>query len=208
VKDTLVGILKDHHWWPHFEQDLAEARTIIAEVRDSVEEGDTGLFDGSDKVVLSHTHSESRGTLSFEHSVWVVRILNPSIHLLQLACEVFVAQVVDHATRNRKEIAFVAPIQIVERRRKETIIEGTTLGTRQDRKTYARSHRKIEFWIGVCGTGALMFLILLTFPWQWRDLHNAQQTWLFFSVREVYRVSGSDNFDLVCAVSLISSKLA
>jgi hypothetical protein len=152
VEDSLVGILKEHHWWPHFDQSSQDAESLISEIRDSVEEGDVGLFMGSRKFVLSHTGTESKGTLSYEHQVWVLRILNPSIHLLQLACQVFVAHVVENAVRNNKKIAFLGPIQIVERQRKETIIEGQTLATPKDRVAYARSHRGMEFWIGVIGT--------------------------------------------------------
>lgn len=167
VRETLVGILKEHHWWPHFDQDSDDASSLIAEVSDSVEEGDAALFAGSDKVVLTHTPTDSRGTLSLEHNVWVLRVLNPNIHLLQLACETFVAQLVEHATRNNKTIAFVGPIQIVERRRKETIIEGRTLATPEDRRAYARSHRGIEFLIAVGGAITLGALLLLTYPWSW-----------------------------------------
>lgn len=102
IPEALVVTLKEHRWWPHFEQGATEAQHIIAEVRDSIDEDDVSLFDSSQKFVLSHTGSESRGTLSLEHSVWVVRLMNPSIHLLQLACEVLVSQVSDHAGRNNK----------------------------------------------------------------------------------------------------------
>lgn len=178
VKETLVGILKEHHWWPHYAQDSEEAKCLIAEVRDSVEEGDADLFDGSDKVVLSHTPTDSRGTLSLEHNVWVLRVLNPSIHLLQLACEIFVAQLVERATRNHRKIAFVGPIQIVERRRKETIIEGRALATPEDRISYARSHRGIEFRIAQGGAITLGILLLITYPWPWWTAESATLTWV------------------------------
>jgi hypothetical protein len=179
VKETVVGILKEHHWWPHFEQASPEALTIVQEVRDSVEDGDEALFNSSDKVVLSHTPTETRGVLSLEHGVWVTRLLNPSIHLLQLACETFVAQVTEHAQRNHRRIAFVGPIQIVERKRKETIIEGQALATKADRTHYARSHRGLERRIAIGGLIVLGALVLATFPWSWRDLTSPGQTWLF-----------------------------
>lgn len=178
-KETLKGILIEHRWWPHFDQFSDEAKHVIAAVRDSVEEGDIALFDGAEKVVLSHTATESDGTLSLEHNVWVLRILNPNIHLLQLACETFVAQLIEHAVRNHRKIAFVGPIQIVERKRKETIIEGRTLATPSDRLAYARSHRGIEYRIAQGGTVVLVVLLALTFPWPWRDLANVEQSWLF-----------------------------
>jgi hypothetical protein len=179
VKDTLVGILKEHNWWPHFAQDSADAHQIVGEIRDSVEETDVQLFDGSDSIVLSHTPTESRGTLSLEHNVWVLRLLNSNIHQLQLACETFVRQLVEHAVRNHKHISFVGQIQIVERKRKETIIEGQTLATPNDRKAYARRHRRVEFLVSPVGAGVLVLLLLITFPWPARDLANPQQTWLF-----------------------------
>jgi hypothetical protein len=114
------------------------------EAKDSVEEGDEDLFMESRKHVLSHTGTESRGTLSFEHQVWVLRLLNPSIHLLQLACEVFVGHVAENAARNHKKLNFVGPIQIVERRRKETIIEGQPLATAKKIGLYMPG--TIEVW--------------------------------------------------------------
>jgi hypothetical protein len=179
VKDTLVGVLKDHTWWPHFDQGSDDALQIITEIRDSLEEGDVGLFDGTDKIILSHTPTESRGTLSREHDVWVIRLLNPNIHSLQLACATLVTQVVEHASRNHKKISFVGPIQIVERKRKETIIQGRTLATPQDRRAYARSHRGVEFSITLVGVVVLVALLFLTYPWSWRNLNNPQQTWIF-----------------------------
>jgi hypothetical protein len=179
VKDTLIGILKEQHWWPHFSQNSADATKLVTEIRDSVEEGDIGLFEGSDKIVLSHTPTESRGTLSMEHNVWVIRLLNPNIHLLQLACETLVTQVVEYASRNHKKISFVGPIQIVERKRKETIIEGRALATAQDRRAYARSHRGVEFRIGQVGVVVLIVLLILTYPGPWRNLSDPRQIWMF-----------------------------
>jgi hypothetical protein len=179
VKDTLVGILKEHHWWPHFEQGSNDSANIIAEIRDSLEEGDIGLFNGSDKIVLSHTPTESRGILSLEHNVWVIRLLNPNIHLLQLACQTLVTQVVEYASRNHKKISFVGPIQIVERKRKETIIEGKALATLSDRRAYARAHRGVEFRISLVGVCFLLTLLIVTYPWSWRHLDSPKQTWIF-----------------------------
>ncbi|MEI7870157.1 MAG: hypothetical protein WCI11_19915 [Candidatus Methylumidiphilus sp.] len=179
VKETLVGILKEHHWWPEFEQESEKAQQVIDDIQDSVEDRDTDLFTRNDKIVLFHTPTESSGALSLEHNVWVVRILNPNVHMLQMACESFVSQYVSHATRNHKNIIFAGPIQIVERKRKETIIEGRTLATPLDRRKYARSHRCVEFLISRGGMAVLFGLLLLTFPWSWRDLANTQQTWLF-----------------------------
>lgn len=178
-KDLLIGILREHHWWPHFGQNSAEAKRIITDVQDSLQENDIELFDGSEKVVLSHTPTESSGTLSLEHSVWVVRLLNPNVHLLQLSCETLVNQVVGYASLNHKKIVFVGPVQIVERNRKETIIDGRTLATQQDRMTYAKSHRPVEFLISWAGAATLVTLLLLTYPWSWRDPSIAWETWLF-----------------------------
>jgi uncharacterized membrane protein YeaQ/YmgE (transglycosylase-associated protein family) len=152
---------------------------LEGEVRDSVDENDVGLFDGSRKYILTHTGTESRGTLSFEHQVWVLRILNPSIHSLQLACQVFVAQVAEHAARNNKKVSFVGAIQIVERKRKETIIEGHALATSRDRLAYARSQKSMEFFIGIIGSIVLILLLLFTYPWPFRNFASPQQTWMF-----------------------------
>jgi hypothetical protein len=179
VKDTLVGILKEHHWWPHFDQTAESAKRITQEVQDSVEDSDAELYGDSEKIVFYHSPTDSKGTLSFEHSVWVVRILNPNIHLLQRACETFVTHVVDHATRNNKKIMFTGSIQIVEQKRKETIIEGRTLATQQDRCTYARTHKHLEFFISKVGVITLISLLLFTFPWSWRNLGSVEQSWIF-----------------------------
>jgi hypothetical protein len=177
VKETIIGILREHHWWPHFKPESEDAQKIITDVRNSLEEGDISQYDGSDKFVVSHTPTDSYGTFSFEHRVWVVRLLNPNVHSLQLACETLVSQLVVFAVRNDKTIDFVGPIQIVERNRKQTIIEGRALATRKDRIAYAKRHRQIEFRISRWGGWVLLGLILLTFPWPFRDPKNLYEIW-------------------------------
>src|SRR6267142_6436989 len=99
VMEGLVVVLKEHHWWPHFAENSDEAESLKREVRDSIEETDIALFEGSKQILISHTPTESRGTLSLEHNIWVARLLNPSIHLLQLSCENFVVEVANYAAR-------------------------------------------------------------------------------------------------------------
>jgi len=177
-KDALVGILREHHWLPGFDQNSPEASKLIAEVQDSVDEEDVVLFRGIEKIVLSNTQTESKGTLSLEHEVWVVRLLNPSINLLQLACQTLVTHIVENALRNHKKIDFKGPIQIVERKRKETIIQGRVLATPQDRHAFARSNRRIEYRIAQIGFVTLLVLLLVTYPWSWHDPKNPVQTWI------------------------------
>ena len=120
-EDSIVGVLKDHRWWPHFSQTSTDAMTIVEEVRNSVADKDVQTFDDSSKYVLSHTASDSRGTLSKEHGAWVTRILN-DVHPLQLACASLVTQLAEYAAHNNKRLSFDTPIQIVERKSKATII--------------------------------------------------------------------------------------
>lgn len=167
VRESLIGVLKEHLWLPPFSEDSQVAKNIVNDVRTSIEEKDIPLFDSSEKIVIAHAGTDSNGVLSLEHEVWVLRVLNPSIHLLQSACQIFVMQVVDHAMRNHKAISFQGPIQIVERNRKETIIEGRTLATREDRISYARSYRGLEFRIALFGSIFLLGLLLFTYPWKW-----------------------------------------
>ncbi len=179
VEEALIVVLKEHFWWPDFPQDSQHADRIIKDVRDSLDDKDVDYFDSSKKLVLSHTPTESYGTLTMEHNVWVLRLLNPSIHSLQLACETLVKQVVDYANNNRKRIEFVRSVQIVERKRKETIIEGQVLATSEERTRFARSHRRIEFIISRLGACLLAILILITYPWPFRDIANPHQNWVF-----------------------------
>jgi hypothetical protein len=179
MPESLIGILRENKWWPHFDQTAEEAQHIIDEVRDSIDENDVNIFDGSRKFVLSHTGSECRGTLSLEHEVWVVRLLNPSIHLLQFACEVLASQISDYAGRNNKAVHYEGPVQIVERKRKETIIQGQVLAEASARRAYARTHKGIDFKICIVGSVVFVILLLLTFPWPFRDPSNTAQTWLF-----------------------------
>jgi hypothetical protein len=177
VTETLVGVLKEKKWFFETSQDQAEI--LIQEVRDSVEELDLEIFNAAAKIPLFNPATDSRGTLSREHETWVARILNSNIHQLQLACEGLVFELVDNAIANEKEITFDGPIQIVERRRKETIIEGQTLATRKDRWRHARSQHGLEFAIAIGGMVVLAGLLLATFPWGWRNFDSRSQTWMF-----------------------------
>ena len=179
MKDTLVVILKDYNWWPSFDQDTTNAQSIISEVQSSVDDKDAELFKEVEKVVLFHTPTGSSGTLSLEHNVWVVRILNSNIQLLQVACEIFIAQVMEYTMRNHKPIDFMGDIKIVERKQKESIIAGRTLASPQARRTYARLHRGMEYKIFIIGVIVFVILLFITFPYQFRDFNNLQQTWLF-----------------------------
>lgn len=179
LQDTLVGVLKEHHWWPQFEQSSESASQLIQKVRDSVDPADVESFDQASKFVVAHTPTEASGTLSLEHGVWVIRLLSENMHLLQVACETLVLQLVEYVNRNKKTISFVGPIQIVEQRRKETIIEGQTLATAEDRLSFARSHKSVELSIVKLGSGVLLALLLVTYPWSFRDFTSHPQTWLF-----------------------------
>lgn len=178
IEETLVGQLKEHHWWPHFAQDSQEANGIVQAVEDSLDPEDVSLFKGSKKFVLAHTATDSRGTLSYENNVYVLRTMNASIHLLQLACETFVAYLTEYSTLNHKKIAFLGHIQIVEQKRKETIIQGQTLATVKDRVAYARGHKRMEFRIGIIGAVVFVLLLVLTFPWSFRNFNSRHEAWL------------------------------
>lgn len=179
VQETLVGILKENHWWPQFEQRSKEAEQLIQKVRDSVDPTDVDSYDKVQKLVIAHTPTEASGTLSLEHGVWVVRLLSEDMHLLQLACETLVLQLVEYVNRNKKKISFVGPIQIVEQKRKETIIEGQTLATAEDRRRFARSQKSVELSIVKLGVIVLVVLLIITYPWPIRDFSSHPQTWLF-----------------------------
>lgn len=127
--------------------------------------------------------SESKGTLSVEHDVYVLRLLNPNLHLLQRACETFVAQIGEAAERNTKVVQFEGAIQIVEIGRKETIIQGQTLATKKDRLGYARGHNSVQFMTAWVGAIVLVVLLIATYPWGWRDFNSRPESW-FFSVVE------------------------
>lgn len=179
VQDSLVGVLKDHHWWPQFDQLSENAQQLIKVVRDSVDENDIRYFDESHKIVVTHTPTEAIGTFSYEHGVWVVRLFNENMHLLQRACETLVLQMVEYVNRNSKKISFLGPIQIVERKRKETIIEGVTLATPEERIDYVRSHKSVEFLISRVGLISLVLLLFMTFPWAFRNFNDLPQNWIF-----------------------------
>ena len=189
VEETILGIMRENYWLPDFGQNSDRAQNLIEEVRGTVDDEDVELFNGTKKILLWHTPTECRGTLSCEHNVWVVRLLNSSVPWLQSASAMLVSQLVEHANANRKTIGFPIPIQIVERKSKQTIIEGLVLATFESRREYARSHRGVELRISKLGLGALVFLLVATCLWSLFDGSSWSDTWpwpWFFSVLEKF----------------------
>ncbi|MEI6692163.1 MAG: hypothetical protein WCL43_05535 [Chlorobium sp.] len=178
--ESLIIILKGNQWWPTFEQESAEAERIVSEMKESVKESDIPLFLASKKFVLISAVTETRGTLSHENNFWVLRLLNQNLSLLQLDCQVFVHRCIKHANQIQKQINFFdTPVQLVERNRKDPIIEGKILASKKDRFFYARKQKKVEYTIGVVGFFIFIILLFITYPWPFRDHSNQTQMWLF-----------------------------
>jgi hypothetical protein len=178
--ESLIIILKGNQWWPTFDQKSSDAEKIINEMKDSVSENDISFFLASKKFVLLSAVTETHGTLSYERNYWVLRLLNPNLSLLQLDCQVFVHKCIKHANQMQKKINFYEkPVQLVERNRKDPIIEGKILASKKDRIFYAKKQKKIEYSVGVIGLIVFVILLLLTYPWPFRDPNNQAQMWLF-----------------------------
>jgi hypothetical protein len=178
--ESLIIILKGNQWWPTFDQESSDAENIITEMKASVKESDIPYFLASKKFVLLSAVTETRGTLSFERNSWVLRLLNPSLSLLQLDCQVFVHKCMKHAGQMQKKITFYqTPVQLVERNRKDPIIEGKILASKKERLSYARKQKKVEYAIGIIGFAVFVVLLFATYPWPFRDPGNQAQLWLF-----------------------------
>ncbi len=178
--ESLIIILKGNQWWPTFDQKSSDAQRIITEMKDSVKESDIPLFLESKKFVLLSAVTETHGTLSFELNTWVLRLLNPNLSLLQLDCQVFVHKCIKHANQIQQTIKFYdRPVQLVERNRKDPIIEGKILASKKDRLSYARKQKKVEYSIGVFGLSVFVILLIVTYPWPFRDPSNQVEMWLF-----------------------------
>ena len=178
--ESLIIILKGNQWWPTFDQKSIDAEAIITEMKQSVKESDIPLFLESKKFVLLSAVTETHGTLSFEHSSWVLRLLNPNLSLLQLDCQVFVHKCLKHANQMQKKINFYdRPVQLVERYRKDPIIEGKILASKKERLSYAKKQKKVEYTIGVIGLAVFIMLLIATYPWPFRDSGNQAEMWLF-----------------------------
>ena len=145
--ESLIIILKGNQWWPTFDQESSDAENIITEMKASVKESDIQLFIASKKFVLLSAVTETRGTLSFENKAWVLRLLNPNLSLLQLDCQVFVHKCMKHAGQMQKKITFYeTPVQLVERNRKDPIIEGKILASIID-DPFLVTEKQMESWI-------------------------------------------------------------
>ena len=70
-------------------------------------------------------------------------------------------------------------MQLVERNRKDPIIEGKILASKKDRLSYARKQKKVEYSIGVFGLSVFVILLIVTYPWPFRDPGNQVEMWLF-----------------------------
>ncbi len=178
--ESLIIILKGNQWWPTYDQKSSEAEKIITEMKGSVKESDIPLFLESKKFVLLSAITETHGTLSYERNSWVLRLLNPNLSLLQLDCQVFVHKCIKYANQMQNKIKFNEnPVQLVERNRKDPIIEGKILASKKDRLLYAKKQRQLEYSIGVIGLIVFLVLLILTYPWPFRDHSNQTQMWLF-----------------------------
>ena len=178
--ESLIIILKSNQWWPTYDQTSSDAEKIIIEMKEAVKESDVPLFLESKKYILLSAITDTHGTLSFENKSWVLRLLNPNLSLLQLDCQVFVHKCVKYATQNDYRIQFHDnPVKLVERHRKDPIIEGKILATKKDRLLYAKKQKKLEYSISITGLIVFIVLLLLTFPWPFRDPGNLSQTWVF-----------------------------
>lgn len=178
--ESLVIILKGNQWWPTFDQKSSEAEKIITEMKESVKESDIPLFLESKKFVIVSAVTETHGTLSYEHNTWVLRLLNPNLSLLQLDCQVFVHKCIKYANKMQNKIKFHEnPVQLVERNRKDPIIEGQILASKKERLAYAKKQKKLEYTIGVTGLIIFVTLLTVTYPWPFRDYSNQTQMWLF-----------------------------
>ena len=161
--ESLIIILKGNQWWPTFDQESSDAENIITEMKASVKESDIPFFLASKKFVLLSAVTETRGTLSFERNSWVLRLLNPSLSLLQLDCQVFVHKCMKHAGQMQKKITFYqTPVQLVERNLKDPIIEGKILASKKERLSYARKQKKVEYAIGIIGFAVFVVLLFAT----------------------------------------------
>ena len=178
--ESLIVIFKSNQWWPMYDQASSDAEKIVTEMKDAVKESDVALFLESKKYILLSAITDTHGTLSFENKSWVLRLLNPNISLLQLDCQVFVHKCIKYANQNDYTILFHDnPVQLVERHRKEPIIEGKILASKKDRLLYAKKQKKLEYSISVTGLIVFITLLFLTFPWPFRDQSNEAQQWLF-----------------------------
>ena len=178
--ESLIIVLKGNQWWPTFGQESSDAEKIVTEMKESVKESDIPLFLESKKFILLSAVTETHGTLSFERNTWVLRLLNPNLSLLQFDCQVFVHKCIKHSNQLQKKIKFYdRPVQLVERHRKDPIIEGKILASKKERFSYARKQKKVEYIIGVIGFAIFVLLLLATYPWPFRDQNNQVQMWLF-----------------------------
>ncbi|MEI6651524.1 MAG: hypothetical protein WCL42_02985 [Chlorobiaceae bacterium] len=178
--ESLILIFKSNQWWPTYDQKSSDAEKIISEMTEAVKERDIPLFLESKKYILLSAITDTHGTLSFENKSWVLRLLNPNLSLLQLDCQVFVHKCVKYANQNDYRIQFHDnPVQLVERHRKDPIIEGKILASKKDRLVYAKKQKKLEYSISVTGLIVFIVLLLLTYPWPFRDHSNQAQMWLF-----------------------------
>ena len=178
--ESLIIILKGNQWWPTYDQASSDAEKIITEMKESVKESDIPLFLESKKFVLLSAVTETHGTLSYENKSWVLRLLNPNLSLLQLDCQVFVHKCIKYAKQMQNTLKFHEnPVQLVERNRKDPIIEGKILASKKDRLLYAKKQKKLEYSIGVIGLIAFVVLLLATYPWPFRDFSNHTEMWVF-----------------------------
>lgn len=182
LEEDIQARLKEHSWWPEFNQDSQDALDIKQRILNTIAENHYKLAAAGAKFVLLKPSTETEGLIGTELGNIVIRISNSDVPVLQADCEELVRLFYRYCALNKRPLEFVNKVEILEVKNHNIIIEGRPIPSSRALFQLARTHKKLELSIGLGGLTLLILSLLISFPWPVLDVvkrNSAILAWLF-----------------------------
>ncbi|NUM47287.1 MAG: hypothetical protein HUU38_21515 [Anaerolineales bacterium] len=169
INEDIQARLKEHGWWPNFEQNSQDAIDIKERILETVADNHHKLAAEGAKFVLLKPKTETEGLLSMELDNVVIRLKNSNVIILQTECEELVQVFHEYCHINKKRLEFTDDVEILEIKNHNRIIEGQAIPSPKERFALARKRKNLEFNVAIGGFILLIITLFITFPWDFLD---------------------------------------
>ncbi len=165
IDEDIQARLKEHGWWPKFDQTSQDALDIKQRILETIADGHHRLAVEGARFVLLKPGTETEGLVSMELGNVIIRIKNSNVIILQTECEEIVSIFHEYCSINKKKLKFADQIEILEIKNHNRIIEGQAIPSRKERFELARKRKNLEFIVAIGGFFLLIATLLIAFPW-------------------------------------------